>query len=184
MKSPLLNKALILFFCFSIALGTSCEKISVDITARNALIGSWRAISTSPYKVTVEGEDAVQYLMDTFGYTEDEAQKIIDDILDDLGGMGIGVLSLYGDNAFYFATTSEGDPDGSWSVGADGKTLSLFMGSVENKLLILEQASSSVELQMPTVYMDVDFDGDGEKETTLEIVVSQKYFKNKGGMGQ
>ena len=179
-----MNRILILVFGLSIIFGLSCTKITEDVTAKNALVGRWTVNGTPSVLVTVEGVDAVQYLMDNFGYTEEEAGDIVDNVIEDLTGHKIGVITLFGNNTFYFSTDTEGEPDGSWSISADGKILNLVTMNKDRDLIILEQASNEIRLQLPTVYRDADIDADGENETTFEIIVEQRMKKANGGMGQ
>ncbi len=184
MKNPFLNLLLILVFGLSIAIGTSCMKISEDVTAANALIGLWRPGGTS-VETKVGDVDIIEYLMTNFGYSEEEAKDIRDDIIADVLGINLGSITFYGDKAYHEIRYDQSEEKGLWSVNVDGKILTLYFENEEDNLTILEQTSSKLKLQLPTIYEDVDFDDDGVNESTLEIIVVQNLSKtSKGGMGQ
>lgn len=184
MKNPLLIITLILVFSLSSSLVSSCKKISENVYAANALVGVWRLGGTT-VEITVEGVDIIEYLMTTYGYTEDEAQEIKDDIIDDVFDNYINSITFYGDKTFQATMIDRAEESGTWSVNADGKTLDLYFEEEEVSLTILEQTSSSLKLQFPAKFEDVDIDDDGVNETTLEINIEQDLTKtSRGGMGQ
>ena len=184
MKNPLLSLFLILTFGLSIIIGTSCKKISEDITAANALIGLWRPGGTS-VEIKVEEIGIIEYLMTEFGYSEEEAQDIRDDIIADAVDINLKSITFYGDKTYHEIKTDKREEEGLWSVSVDGKILTLYFEDEEDNITILEQTSSKLKLQLPTIYEDVDFDDNGVNESALEIIVEQDLSKtSKGGMGQ
>ena len=184
MKKSFTTVILVLVFSLSFSLVSSCTKISENVYAANALVGVWRLAGTT-IEITVEEVDVIEYLMITFGYTEDEAQEIKDDIVDGIFDNYINSITFYGDKTFQATMSDYAKESGTWSMSADGKTLKLFFKEEEVSLTILEQTSSALKLRFPTKFEDVDIDEDGVNETTLEINIEQGLTKSsRGGMGQ
>ena len=184
MKNPLLSLILIIVVSLSLVISSSCKKISEDITAANALVGLWRPGGTS-VEIKVSEVDIIEYLMSNFGYSEEEAKDIWDDIIEDVLDLNLESITFYGDKIYHEIRTDKSEEEGLWSVSADGKILTLYFEDEEDNLTILEQTSSKLTLQLPTIYEDIDFDDDGVNESVVEIIVEQNLSKtSKGGMGQ
>ena len=179
-----LNKIQTLLFILPLLLMlvSSCKKISEDPAIAKALVGFWR-INDGSAETTVEGVDFIAYVTDHFGLTESEAREILDDILQNNLQSLTGTMILNGDRTCQLNISNQGEEPATWSVSADGDTLSLFFGGEEDQLLILTLDANAMQLQLPVQYVDADIDGDGISETLLEIVRKIGLAKAVGGAG-
>ena len=183
MKRLILLFPVIFFLVVSQALFTSCEKITEDIVVVEGLIGMWSPNNSSA-EVTANGEDLVTYLVDNFGYTEEEAEDYYDVFVSDYFQNAGGSVSFNNEKNYYLTISSTEEESGTWSVSADGELLYMTNAGETQELSILKINANTLTVQLPTEEEDLDIDGDGEFETSLSISAERTYGKSSnGGMG-
>lgn len=169
MKNTLLNSALILILSFSIVLISSCKKEDEDDAVKDDLIGTWTLGETS-VEITVGNMDVIQYMVAIFGFPENEAQMAVDSLITEINNDNTGTINFEEDNTYHLILTNSNEEEyGTWSVSNNGNTLNLYFYDGEDNLPILSLTASSLHLEIPTEFEDVDLDDDGVNETTLEI---------------
>jgi hypothetical protein len=175
MKNPLLKSALIFSLVLSIVIGNSCKKDEETNEAINNLLGTW-TINNSDVNLSVDGVDLVTYMVDNFGYSQQEAETLVSYFKLAIGADSQGTINFKDDNT-YQLINSDGEENGSWSVNDEGSILTLeFAGEVDN-LNIVSLTSSNLKLTVPTESEEVDLDDDGDVETTVDVDIELNLSK-------
>jgi len=182
MKNLFSTLVIILVLSFSISIISSCHKVTENIAVADAIVGYWRFGETS-VEVTVDGVDFVQYATTKFGLTTEEAEDLLDNILDDVLENYAGQIDFNGDRTYEVTLNNDDKESGEWSVSPDGKILNYYFENKKNELVILKLTASLLRVQFPKQYEDVDIDNDGVNETTVEINRTQDITKQIGGAG-
>ena len=182
MKNLLFYFPLFLVLLTSAVFISSCEKATENVAVEKALVGLWR-FGEKTGSVTVDGMDFIQYATTTFGLTEEEAQEVLDDIIDDVLWYTSREIMLNGEKTYQLTIYNVGETYGTWLVSADGETLKLTGDNEVANLTILEIAARALLLRFPTGHQEVDIDGDGENETIVDINMEMTLKKNVGGAG-
>ncbi len=167
-----------------LGLGTSCDKVTEDITAANALIGVWRPDGAN-VTVMSDGMEIVAYLTTNFGYTTAEAEEMRDEIIADQVNYNLNKITFYGDRTYVLVKSDLSETEDKWAVNSEGNILNLYNGEKVDTIKIQDQTSSRLELLLQAVVNEADFDLDGENESLVEVTTTIKLTKtSRGGMGQ
>jgi hypothetical protein len=183
MKRLILLFPLIFFLGVSQGLFTSCEKITEDIVVVQGLIGMWSP-NNSSVEVTANGEDLVTYLVDNFGYTEEEAEDYYDELVSDYFYNAGGSVIFNNEKNYFLKISNTEEESGTWSVSADGAYLYMTFAGQTREFSILKINANTLTVQFPDMQEDLDVEGDGDFETTVSISGERTYGKSSnGGMG-
>jgi hypothetical protein len=158
---------------------SSCKKDNEDENNNSSnnpsLVGTW-TISESTVNITANGMDIVEYMMNTFGYTQEQAQLIEDFLLLDIENGYSGTITFNSDNT-YNVVTPDDTENGTWSLSGDGKTLTLTYEDGTDNLTVVSLTSTTLILQQPTETEMIDFDDDGIDETTMQLDAQIKLIR-------
>jgi len=137
----------------------SCEPDN-ESTAE-LLIGTWTSTTASvSVEIFIEGQPALDYLIDVVELSPADAAARVDDLEDQLQSELTGELTINSDST-YESAFREGTvlDEGTWSLSTDEMTLTLFEG--EDVILITIISISQTEWEAETAdVIPLDVDGD------------------------
>ena len=167
MTKSLIKSGSLLIICLAIILFAGCNK--KEQVATGDIVGLW-TVSSSTVDITVGTQPIKQYLIDNFGYSDADAQTLIDYftvlILQDY----TGTIEFYSD--YYYDSYIGEYSDGEWSISSDEKTITLDAGTIwEMTLEVVSLTPNLVVIKLPPQTEDVDLDNNGSDETTVTIII-------------
>lgn len=175
MKNTLSKLGFIFTLVLSIIIVTSCNKESEGEKATNDLLGTW-TFSGTDVELTANGQDIIDYMTSDFGYTQEQAQMLVDIYTAGIEAGNTGTINFKDDNTYHMVSP-DGNEDGTWSMSEDGNTLTVKFEQETDNLTVVSLSSSALTLKLPSETEEVDFDDDGDNETTLEIKMELKLTK-------
>ena len=173
-----------LFFLLTIPLlwQSSCKKVTEDVQVVKGLVGEW-SIGKSDVTATVNGIDFINYATNNYGLSVDEADDLLDAILDETIEVFSGKIFLRGDKIYEQKLIGQDENIGIWYVSLNGEILTLVFEEEETSVKILSLSNTSLTIEFMENSIEVDMDGDGTKETTVDIQQQQDLTKSVGGAG-
>ena len=179
MNKQLFKLALLLIITISIISISSCKKD--DESPTNNIIGTW-TINKTTTSLTVDGMDLVAYLTANFGLTTEEAQAYEMMMKEDYPGSDTDteIVEFKADNSYHIASIDMTDEeDGTWSISADGKTLSLVDSDQDQTELEIVSLTASALVLTTTLdeREEYDLDDDGVSETFIDISIELNLSK-------
>ena len=164
-------KMLILYV--TICLFVSCSKDSEDALPTDLILGKWTMTATT-MDLLFDNKPLSQYLSEELGIPQDEAENFTDLLNDSLLELFTGTIDFKSDHTY--AIVLDGDSDnGTWTLSADGKTLLLDQGTIDETLVTIITLDSSTLIIEMTQSDEEDLDEDGTTETIImEIKMTLK----------
>jgi len=176
MKNSLLKFSLVLTISIALISFSSCKKDDQDNNNNNNtsinssnLTGTW-TMSSSEVDMKAGGMNIIDYMVNTLGYSQQQAQTINDFMMTSFKNSFTGTVTFNSDNT-YFVDTPEDDENGTWALSGDGKTLTLTHDEGTDNLSVVSYNSNTLVLDLPTETEMVDFDGDDIEETNVTMDV-------------
>lgn len=126
------------------------------------LIGTWTSTTASvSVEIFIEGQPAIDYLIDVVGLSPEDAAARVADLEDSLQRELTGVLTINIDGT-YESAFREGTvfDSGTWSLSADEMTLTLFEGPGDVILITINSISETVWNAGTADVIPLDVDGD------------------------
>ena len=155
----------ILILYLTICLLVSCNKDSKDVLPSDLILGKWTMTSTT-MDLLFDNKPLSQYLIEELGIPQDEAENFTDLLNDSLLELFTGTIDFKSDHTY--AIVLDGDSDtGTWSLSADGKTLLLDQGTIDETLVTIMTLDSSTLIIEMTQSDEEDLDEDGITETII-----------------
>lgn len=162
------KSACLLILYLLISMLSGCNKDSEDPLPSQQILGKW-TISTTTMDLFLDNKALTQYLVDEFAVSQQEAEDFTNMLRDSLLEFFTGTITFKDNNTYQ--TDLGGDPDsGTWSLSADGKTLLLDEGTIdETEITIVTLNSSTLKITMTQEDAE-DLDEDGISEViSVEI---------------
>ncbi len=158
---------LIVIFVFGLA---SCDDDGDgdnESGTADLLVGTWNT-SDVDIDATVDNQSFIDYLVDEFDFTQEQAEFYYDLFISELESEITGTLKFNSDNTYESNFDDEID-NGTWSLSSDEKTLTLNDGS-ENIVLTINSISSNTLNVTITDDFTEDLDDDpGTPDEIIEI---------------
>lgn len=155
-KIPLrLSQYLILILVLFLA---ACgDDDSAELNTEDHLLGTWTTSSIA-IEASVGSQSLTDYLVDEVGMSQEEAEAQYDLFIDSLEPEVTGSLTLNSDNT-YDSSFGGGTDSGTWSLSADGKTLTLFEGQDEIEITINSITATTWNATLGDgIFLDLDDD--------------------------
>ncbi len=167
-RSNSLRWLLCLFITFGLS---SCndDDDSADGGAATAelLVGTW-TVTDNEIRTFVGSQTLVEYLVDVEGLTQLEAEALVDFFESSLEPDLTGSLTLNADNT-YSSDFVGGSDSGTWSLSADGTTLTLIEGEDTIVITINSITSSTWNATLSDTFL-VDVDSDpGTPDVSVRV---------------
>ncbi len=140
---------------------SGCSK--KDSASTDSLVGTWTA-GTVTFDATVGDMTIAQYFTDVAGYTATEAAQFTALFNAFLQQSFVGTIQINSDGTYTSTLGGSGD-SGTWSLSADGKTLTINSSSdVPMDVEIVEMTSNTLKIHM-TGTESQDLNNDQVNET-------------------
>ncbi|QQS51795.1 MAG: hypothetical protein IPM71_03470 [Bacteroidota bacterium] len=158
LKFLTINVLLLGFMLFSLS---SCEKDEDKKEVIKAeIVGEW-TITNGTLSLTVDGKNYVQYLMDEWGFTQEEIDEMVDTDI-------TGTFDINSDGTYL--TTVDGDEfPGTWEWGS-GNAIILDEGTEDEVTMQVEELTSSKLVMSYSDEYEEDWNFDEDPETIVETV--------------
>jgi hypothetical protein len=168
MQSRFKLSVLILFLSTAILFISTCKKDEETVPPEDLLEGTWKFGETT-IDLTVGGVDLVQYVMDNFGYTQQQADLMVAQFAAAVNDDNEGEITFNEDKTYSVAYDSGDTENGTWAINAEGTELTLTYENETDQLFIRTLTSILLIISLPTEVEYVDFDGDEIEETELTM---------------
>ncbi len=167
MTRLLLKWGSLLIIVLAIILVAGCNKNEQHATGD--IVGLW-TVSSSNVDITVGTQPVKQYLIDNFGYSEADAQTLLDFYVILIQQDYTGTIEFYSD--YYYDSYIGEYSDGEWSISSDEKTITLDAGTIwEMTLDVVSLTPNLLIVKLPPQTEEVDLDNNGSDETTVTIKI-------------
>lgn len=153
------NKPIFLLLMLS-GLVFSCNNKN-EITTYDLICGTW-TVTDIQFELTVEGQDLATFLMDEYGYTEEEAQAVYEQNKEYYKDSWTGTMEYKSDGTYDFNVGGENYKN-DWYLSDDEKTIHVFFVNYYMDLDILSIDNQKMELIFDQIYYS-DIVGDSNKE--------------------
>lgn len=157
-----------------LVLVTGCNKDEEDEIATSDIIGKW-TISSVSFDIKLGEVSLIDYLIDQYGFTEEEADLYRDLIDSELDSEFEGTIEFKSNQTFVIDIGGESDT-GTWELSADKKTLTLDEGTEDETIAEVKTLTSSQLHLLFTTNEYFDFDEDGTDDV-MSVVVDMQLVK-------
>jgi len=160
-----LYPASLILFCLIMCMFVSCNNDDEEPSPADLLVGKW-TISSTTMDLAFDNKNLVQYLVDELGLSQLEATAFNDMLEDALLEFFVGTIDFKQDHTYTINMGGETD-SGTWSLSADGQTLTLDADTIdETEAMIISLNSSTLAIEM-TQHAEEDLDEDGITEQLI-----------------
>lgn len=158
----------------------SCEMLPEEVIRENDLAGTWKYDKVTA-EVYVGKVNITRVLVVSHGYTQEEAEMLLDSLVNDYLGDHTGMSLLLNKDYTYLIDGTEEDESGTWEFDEQKDALRLTKTGekVADKYIIEHLTPFSMELRMPDRFRVIDLNGDGKDETNCTIVAEMLMEKEK-----
>lgn len=167
---------LMAFALMGLTVFSSCDKDD-EKTSENKLLGTW-TVTEADLDIEVNDMPLLDYLVDYLDLSEEEAviyAAAFESIYSDFATDGLKI-TFNSNNTYTGEMPGEAPQNGTYSLSADGKTLTLDGGTEdESQVSIISLTSTTLEVKQEEEGEE-DFDEDGEDES-LKIKVEMTLTK-------
>lgn len=155
----------------------SCDKDKDEDSAATEaeLIGTWN-ITSSETDFTVNGVPIMDFIMEAFSISEEQAELMLTQMLEEYGeDLEItGTVEFKDDNTYVMVTDGVTDT-GTWELQSGGKEIIMDKGTEDETVITVKKSTSSeivIEFTPPNDEDDepYDLDRDGEPDT-MDIIL-------------
>jgi hypothetical protein len=162
MKNNLLNPRIILLAVSTIVIFSACKKNEDNNPTAN-IIGTWNTTNSS-FSAKIGDKSMTQYFIDVMGASASDAQLSTNLFNLMLQQAFTGTITFKSDYT-YTSTLGNQNDNGSWTISADGKKLTIDPSSGNAILLDIEQLTkSTLKVHSQESFSD-DVNQDGTPET-------------------
>ncbi|MEX0987409.1 MAG: hypothetical protein WD052_08030 [Bacteroidales bacterium] len=149
---------------------TSCDFLGGSIDEAD-LVGTWNIDDVSA-EISVAGINITQFLIATYEYSSDSAEAMMDSLVSEFSEGISGTITFSADYN-YVISGSEIEGSGTWSLDTETDLLSLQeTGDTELEILTVETLNATTLIvTLPAEDEELDLNGDGEDETTVDISI-------------
>ena len=127
----------------------------------NLVCGKW-SVTNIQFEVTVGGQSYVDYLMDTYGFTEGEAQVQLEETENSYRESWTGTMNFKQDGNYEFDIGGKSFT-GAWALSDDEKTIHVLLLRQYMNFDIVSVDEKMMKLRFDQVYY-ADIDDDGNME--------------------
>jgi hypothetical protein len=141
---------------------SSCKK---DKTGTDLIVGNWTA-GTPTFTAMIGTKTITQYFTDVMGLTADVALQYTTIFNLEVQQLFVGTINFKSDNTY--TSNLGGTPDsGTWSLSADGKTLTITpTGDTPSTATVTQLTSNKLVVSL-TDTVSEDLNSDGTPETII-----------------
>lgn len=160
-----LNHFVILFILLGSVCFTSCDKEDdVDPDLSGDIVGSW-SYESSAWYITINGKDIVEYFVDEYGLTDEEAEEYAELYEESMVEVGfdLGGWTFNEDGTIVISSNEDGDETGTWSLSSDKTKLTMTFDGETGVINVVALTDTRLELSMDEEF-DIDIDQDGQVE--------------------
>ncbi len=140
---------------------TSCKDDDDDNEPESPLVGVW-AYESVDISITINEVDFIDYIIEAFDLTQAEAEEFEEEFIEEMNEFD-GMKWTFTKDSKFTVTSPEGNENGTWSLSADNKKLSLTSGTETDVITVKSLTSSKMELFYAEEYEE-DMDEDGEDD--------------------
>ncbi len=170
-SSALLSRLLI--FLFAIAVVACKEEDGGEDTPSSRILGIW-TLNTVETDITINGQDYVTYIQALDNLTEQEKQLFLALVQAELENITFeqGSTIEFKSGSNYEAKTPDESPEtGTYTLSADGKTLTMDPGTAdEQELEVTTLSNSNLTLVGTDTDNTTDLNEDGTNEEVLAVI--------------
>jgi hypothetical protein len=167
MKRSLMNVNIIYVLLVAVLAFTSCKKDSNSVTLAGA---TWTA-GTPTFTAMVGSKTLAQYYTDVMGLTAAQATQYSTIVNAALMQSFTGTIQFKSDNT-YTANLGGKSDSGTWSLSADGKTLTIDSSTANPVTASITQLTSNKLTVAIVNSVSEDLNGDGTPETiTVNVTI-------------
>lgn len=181
MKKITFRSGMFVIIGFLMLFTVSCDMLPEEIIRESNLVGTWNFEDVTA-EVYVGKVNITRVLVVSHGYTQAEAEDLLDSLVDVFLEKEIG-LALVLNEDFTYLIDGEGaeDESGTWEFDAQKDALRLTKtgDQVPQKFTIEHLTQTSMIMHMPSRFKVIDLNGDGKEETNCTIVAEIQMVKVK-----
>lgn len=162
----------------SILMAVSCEIIPEEVIRERDLVGRW-SLEDVTAQVYVGKVNITRVLVVSHGYTSDEAEMLLDSLVNEyLEEMGT-ILVLNADYTYQFEDEGRVGEAGTWEFDAQKEALLLAKSDekVPKRFSITHLTQAALTMEMPDRFKVIDLNEDGKNETNCTIVAEIQMVK-------
>lgn len=164
-----------------VLLAVSCDMIPEEVIREKDLVGTWNYEDVTA-EIYVGKVNITRVLVVSHGYTQEEAEFLLDSLVDQYLAEEIG-LALVLKEDYTYVMDCEGDEDmsGTWDFDDQKDALRLTKAGekVPEKFTVEHLTQTSMIMKMPNRFKVIDLNEDGKKETNCTIVAELQMLKVK-----
>jgi hypothetical protein len=153
----------VIAFLLIFALG-ACQKDNSTGGSGN-IVGKW-SVTSSNVKITVNGTDIVQYLVDNLGLTQQQAETMANSYATEAMN---GTIEFKSDGT-YSTTSDQGTTTGTWDLSSDKKKLTLDAGTSDEVIIDVKSLTSSKLVLTETDTQTEDVNADNTPDTLVSTI--------------
>lgn len=162
----------------SILMAVSCEIIPEEVIRERDLAGTW-SLENVTAQVYVGKVNITRLLVVSHGYTSEEAEMILDSLVNEyLEEIGT-ILVLNTDYTYQFEDEGTVGEAGTWEYDAQKEALLLTKSGekVPKRFSITHLTQTALTMGMPDRFKVIDLNEDGKNETNCTIVAEIQMVK-------
>lgn len=159
----------------------SCEVIPEEVIRENDLPGTWLYEDVNA-EIYVGKVNITRVLVVSHGYTQEEAELLLDSLVGVYLDQEIGLsLLLNADHTYLIDGDGGDDESGTWEFDDQKDALRLTKTGEKQpeKFIIRHLTKTSMTMQMPARFKVIDLNEDGIVETNCTIVADIQMVKEK-----
>jgi hypothetical protein len=140
---------------------SSCSKDDEISVTYSKICGEW-VVADIQFDVSIGGENLVDFLINTYGLTEEEAQAAFEENENAYRESWTGTMQFKEDGTYEFYVGGE-DHSSYWFLSEDEKTIHVYFDGYYIDFDIVSINENTMKLRFDQIYY-IDLNSDGNKE--------------------